>query len=207
MTTKAVSPPGPTTIPVILTPRLLLTILPPSEAPRLVAYATENADHLTPWEPPPPPGYYTEAFWTGRLERNREELERDQSLRLTLTVRHDPEGPILGHCNFNQFVRGAFQACILGYSLDHRFVGQGIMTEALKGAIAYVFGTLGFHRIMANHLPTNERSGRLLRRLGFIPEGYARDYVFINGAWRDHVLTALTNPAPADPPLSSNPRG
>jgi ribosomal-protein-alanine N-acetyltransferase len=29
-----------------------------------------------------------------------------------------------------------------------------------------------------------------LRALGFTVEGYARDYLFIDGAWRDHVLTA-----------------
>jgi ribosomal-protein-alanine N-acetyltransferase len=49
---------------------------------------------------------------------------------------------------------------------------------------------------MANYRPENERSGRLLQRLGFAREGYARDYLFIDGAWRDHVLTSLTTPRP-----------
>jgi ribosomal-protein-alanine N-acetyltransferase len=70
------------------------------------------------------------------------------------------------------------------------------MQEALTGAIAYVFDELRLHRIMANYMPINERSGRLLRRLGFVVEGYARDYLFIAGGWRDHVLTALVNPKP-----------
>jgi len=33
----------------------------------------------------------------------------------------------------------------------------------------------------------------VLRRLGFVPQGYARDYLRIDGEWRDHVLTALVN--------------
>jgi ribosomal-protein-alanine N-acetyltransferase len=33
-----------------------------------------------------------------------------------------------------------------------------------------------------------------LQRLGFRVEGLARNYLYINGAWRDHVLTALTYP-------------
>lgn len=37
-------------------------------------------------------------------------------------------------------------------------------------------------------------SARLLERLGFVKEGYAREYLHIDGAWRDHVLTARTNP-------------
>lgn len=49
------------------------------------------------------------------------------------------------------------------------------------------------HRIMAAYLPYNQRSGKLLKRLGFIVEGYARDYLTIDGQWQDHILTSLTN--------------
>ena len=60
---------------------------------------------------------------------------------------------------------------------------------------------------MANYMPINERSGRLLRSLGFQVEGYARDYLYVGGAWRDHVLTALTNPNPDfSPAAPASPR-
>jgi ribosomal-protein-alanine N-acetyltransferase len=49
-------------------------------------------------------------------------------------------------------------------------------------------------RIMANYAPANGRSGSALRRLGFIPDGYARDDLRLDGDWRDHVLTALISP-------------
>ena len=75
------------------------------------------------------------------------------------------------------------------------------MSEALGAGIGHIFGPLALHRIMANYLPTNERSGRLLRRLGFVVEGFARDYLYIDGAWRDHILTALTSPDATPPKL------
>jgi len=73
------------------------------------------------------------------------------------------------------------------------FQGQGLMYEALQCAIGFVFGELGLHRVMANYRPENERSHRLLRRLGFEQEGHARAYLHIDGHWRDHVLTSLIN--------------
>ncbi|EFE23404.1 hypothetical protein EDWATA_01566, partial [Edwardsiella tarda ATCC 23685] len=45
-----------------------------------------------------------------------------------------------------------------------------------------------------NYMPHNQRSGALLQRLGFEKEGYAKNYLLINGKWQDHVLTALTTP-------------
>jgi ribosomal-protein-alanine N-acetyltransferase len=181
------------------TERLVLTILEPSSAARLVAYAVDNKAHLDPWEPPRPEGFYTEGYWRRRLEQNLDEHARDQSLRLTILRKSDLGGPILGHANLSNFVRGAFQACHLGYSIDRRVEGRGIMHEALVALTLHAFGPLELDRVMANYVPTNERSGRLLRRLGFTVEGYARDYLFIGGAWRDHVLTSCTNAAPAEP--------
>ena len=117
-----------------------------------------------------------------------------------------PDGPVVGLANFTQIVRGAFMACSLGYSIDEDRQGQGLMRETLEHAIAYVFDELGLHRVQASYLPTNERSGGLLRRLGFVVEGYARDYIYINGAWRDHVLTARTNPRGGTPRLQHHAR-
>lgn len=68
------------------------------------------------------------------------------------------------------------------------------MHEALEAGLAWAFGELDLHRVMANHLPRNQRSARLLQRLGFEREGYARDYLRIAGQWEDHVLTAKIRP-------------
>jgi ribosomal-protein-alanine N-acetyltransferase len=108
---------------------------------------------------------------------------------------HAPlEAPIVGTCNYTNVVRGPFLACNLGYQVARSHQGRGFMSEALRATNAFVFAEMRLHRIMANYRPENERSARLLERLGFAREGLARDYLFIDGEWRDHVLTALVNP-------------
>ena len=106
-----------------------------------------------------------------------------------------PDGEqMIGACNFSGIIRGAFQACYLGYHIDEAHQGQGLMQEALEAGIGYMFDSQNLHRIMANYIPGNDRSARLLERLGFEREGYAKAYLNIAGRWQDHVLTALVNP-------------
>jgi len=68
------------------------------------------------------------------------------------------------------------------------------MTEILQASIAYMFETVGLNRVMASYMPVNKASGRVLEKLGFEREGYARKYLKIAGNWEDHVLTSLINP-------------
>jgi ribosomal-protein-alanine N-acetyltransferase len=53
-------------------------------------------------------------------------------------------------------------------------------------------------------MPANTRSARLLEKLGFEKEGFARRYLYINGRWEDHVLTSLINPNGADRVIDSD---
>ena len=62
------------------------------------------------------------------------------------------------------------------------------MYAALEPAIRQMIRLHGLHRIMATHLPQNLRCARLLRKLGFVVEGYARDFILMNGRWADVVL-------------------
>lgn len=179
----------------LVTSRLVLEVPEPEAAPLVADYFLRNKDHLRRWEPPRPDGFTTEAFWRERLAQSRIEMLQEQAVRFFLLR----EGRVVGAANFTNIVRGPFQACFLGYQIDGQLEGQGYMSEALRAAIAWVFSELGLHRIMANHLPENVRSGALLKKLGFAVEGYARDYLYIDGAWRDHVLTALTNHAKKQP--------
>jgi ribosomal-protein-alanine N-acetyltransferase len=65
------------------------------------------------------------------------------------------------------------------------------MTRAVRAAAGYAFETLRLRRIEAACVPNNVPSTRLLETVGFRREGYARQYLCINGVWQDHLLFAL----------------
>ncbi len=113
---------------------------------------------------------------------------------MCLSILDRQETEVMGVCNYTNIIRGTFQACHLGYALAEKYQGQGIMQEALREANRYMFEELHLHRIMANYMPRNERSGRLLEKLGFRIEGKAEKLLKINGRWEDHIMTSLINP-------------
>lgn len=181
------------------TPRLVVRVAQEADVPSIVRYYRDNREHLRPWEPVRPDSFFQPEFWRARVRRDRHECLSDQSLRLFLFQRQRPEH-VAGVANFTQFVRGASHSCVLGYNLAADVEGQGLMREALQAALAHLFGPARMHRVQAGYMPHNRRSGALLRRLGFVVEGYARDYLMIAGRWEDHVIASLTNPDWTGPP-------
>lgn len=198
----------PRLLPELQTTRLTVRLARPGMQVAMVSFLEQNyVGHLDRWSPPPVPDFFSEAFWAERLAAALDDYAADRAVRFVLQPLGSPvDGPVLGTCNYTNIVRGAFQACHLGYQVARAHQGQGLMAEALRASNAFMFDTLRMHRIMANFRPENERSGRLLQRLGFRQEGLARDYLFIDGAWRDHVLTSLVSPSYRDEWIT-RPRG
>jgi ribosomal-protein-alanine N-acetyltransferase len=64
------------------------------------------------------------------------------------------------------------------------------MGAAVRALLPFAFGALRLHRIEAACIPTNTASIRLLEKTGFQREGYARQYLCIDGIWQDHLLYA-----------------
>lgn len=180
-------------LPRLVTERLVLSVPGPADLERVIAFTSRNQSHFARYTPPPE-DEPLEAVLRRRVETAEPLYHGGRGLLLILASRAEPRGPVLGDVHFSNVVRGALHACYLGYKIDEAAEGKGLMAEALRAAIGHAFDVMRLHRVMANYQPDNERSGRLLARLGFVVEGYARDYLHIGGAWRDHVLTALTNP-------------
>ncbi|WP_409422008.1 GNAT family N-acetyltransferase [Pseudaeromonas sp. ZJS20] len=174
---------------IIHTHRTRLEIPSPQEAQLMLDYQLANRDHLAPWEPQRAADYYQLAYWQQQLATWAEAFITGQEYHfIALTP---DRGRLLGVCHFTGLQHGAFEACYLGYSIAKEQEGQGLMREIVQAAIGYLFEETSLQRIMANYMPSNARSGRLLRRLGFEREGYARRYLKIAGHWQDHLLTAL----------------
>jgi ribosomal-protein-alanine N-acetyltransferase len=170
---------------------LNLAVLSPDQAQLESDFQLSNLAHLAPWSPQRPDDYYTPEQVRLRLEQQATAFETGNAVHFAML---DPvSGKMIGTCNFTGIIRGAFQACFLGYALAESHQGRGLMHEALETGIGYMFDELKLHRIMANYLPENARSARVLERLGFEREGFAKAYLNIAGKWQDHVLTALVN--------------
>lgn len=163
------------------------------DVPSLAALLRENREFLAPWQPLRPDSYFTEA---GQREAVETVLAQQTSGSAVPLVILDGAGAVAGALTIASIIRGAFQSCSVGYWLTQEAQGQGLATCALHEAGELAFGDLLLHRIQAETLKHNERSQRVLQRVGFEKYGEARSYMHIAGEWQDNVLYQLLTPSP-----------
>jgi ribosomal-protein-alanine N-acetyltransferase len=171
---------------------IILRTAEPTDGQLISDYFIANRVHLKQWEPRREDAFFSESGWTQRLIKLNE-LHR-MGLGYYLIIIDSESGEMLGTVSFSNISRFPFHACNLGYSLGENAQGRGVMTRALKMAVNYMFSIQNIHRIMAGYMPRNQRSEAVLNRLGFKQEGFAEDYLLIDGRWEDHNLTSLINP-------------
>lgn len=159
------------------------------EPRELVSFYTRNRDLLQESMPLRSLDFYEEDYWESKIFDYRQSFMNGKSVCFILKSANQTIGII----NFDQIIYGAFLSCYLGYALDEKYQGKGIMFKSLQFAMNYVTDELGLNRIMANYVPENYRSAKLLHKLGFEREGYARKYLKLNGVWKDHILTGFIN--------------
>jgi ribosomal-protein-alanine N-acetyltransferase len=149
----------------------------------------KSREFLTPWEPIWPADDLTRGAFRRRLRRQQEEIARDESF--AFLIFQDHSHLLLGGITIGGIRRGVAQAASLGYWMGAPHAGKGHMTRAVGVVAAFGFSTLRLHRLEAACIPENAASAKLLERNGFQREGFARAYLCINGAWRDHYLFGL----------------
>ena len=176
------------------------------DGPTWVSIRRHNVDWLRPWEATAPgarlaaPGAHPDglgvvpeiptslATFVTMTRRLRREARRGRGLPFALCYR----GELVGQLNVGGIVRGSLHSAHLGYWIDSRVAGRGVMPLAVALATDHCFGVLGLHRIEVNIRPENTASRRVVEKLGFRDEGVRERFLHIAGDWRDHVSYALT---------------
>jgi ribosomal-protein-alanine N-acetyltransferase len=163
-------------------------------APQMADYAEWSAlreasrDFLKPWEPTWPADDLTRSAFRRRIKRYSEDQRGDMAYPFFVFRRSD--GHLVGGLTLANVRRGCAQAASLGYWMGQAYARQGLMSAAVSTVLPFAFSTLRLHRVEAACVPGNGASIRLLEKTGFRHEGFARQYLCIDGIWQDHLLFA-----------------
>lgn len=153
-----------------------------------------NRRWLEPWDGAPeraPRGRWHErhspAAFTALLRTLRREARAGRAFPFAVTY----DGRLVGQVTVGSVVRGAFDSASVGYWVDEGVAGRGIAPTAVALAVDHAFDVAGLHRVEIVIRPENRPSLRVAEKLGFRAEGRHERYLFIDGAWRDHLAFAL----------------
>jgi len=79
----------------------------------------------------------------------------------------------------------------IGYALKPEYWGKGYMYETINKMVKFGFENMKFHSIEANVNPENEKSKRVLERIGFKKEAYFRENYLFNNKFLDSIIYSL----------------
>lgn len=160
-----------------------------------------NRDWLAEWEATLPPGGRPgPASFRDFVRMMTRQARRGEALPWLVWVDPNAEGDwrVAGQLTVSPIHYGSANSATLGYWIDQDFAGRGIIPTAVALATDFCFAELGLHRIEIAIRPENDKSLRVVEKLGFRHEGRRRAFLHINGAWRDHEIFAmLAEEAPA----------
>lgn len=158
--------------------------------PAWTALRETSRRHLTAWEPDWRDDEMTAKAFRARLRAWRREKRQGGAVPLLIIRRSDDA--LIGGVTLTNIRLGASRSASIGYWIGKPFVRNGYARAAISAVLEHAFTTLGLNRLEAACQPENVASRTLLENVGFVNEGIARDYLFINGGWRDHLLFAIT---------------
>ena len=177
----------------LVTTHCRLRLPHPNDSHSIQRYYWNNAAFFKAWLPT----YVARRFEVDFIKEHTTQLLKQylEGETLPLLVLGRRSNRLLGRINYTKIHRGNLQACFVGYQMNEEDRGKGLMVEAVAASNQYVFEYLKLHRINAYVMPHNQASIRVVEKLGFKKEGLSERVLNIDGAWRDHYLYALINPA------------
>lgn len=147
--------------------------------------------HLEPWEPVAEVNWelrHSVTSWPSICSGLRSEARKGRMLPYAIEL----DGEFCGQLTIGNVTHGALRSAWIGYWVAREFTGGGVATAALAMGLDHGFGKVMLHRIEATVRPENAPSRRVLAKAGFREEGLLKRYLEVDGAWRDHLLVALT---------------
>ncbi|MEH0108267.1 GNAT family protein [Tersicoccus sp. MR15.9] len=153
---------------------------------------SRNAQWLGPWEASnPEPGGALPSF-RQMVAALKSQARAGTGLPFLITETRDDVPRLVGQLTVSSITYGSLMGATLGYWVDQASAGRGIAPTAVALATDHCFRHLGLHRMEINIRPENDRSLRVVQKLGFRDEGLRRAYLHIDGRWADHRSFALT---------------
>ena len=141
-----------------------------------------NHDHLLPWLPWA--DFYhnlsdMQKFTTGQIE----DFDAGRIFGYDIFYKGNFAGSIDAH-----EVSEQHHYCYIGYWLDKKYTGKGIMTRSASALADYCFDKLGMHRVTIDAAPENEASVAVAKRLGFPFEARLKEEQCLGGKYYDTVM-------------------
>lgn len=148
-------------------------------------------DHLEPWEPTTEldwPVRHAVSWWPATYSSMRAEARHGRMLPYAIEV----DGRFRGQLTIGNVTHGALRSAWIGYWVSREVIGGGVATGALALGLDHCFNGVMLHRVEATVRPENAASRAVLDKVGFREEGVLKRYLDVDGAWRDHLLMAMT---------------
>ncbi|ANU11715.1 ribosomal-protein-alanine N-acetyltransferase-like protein [Planococcus antarcticus DSM 14505] len=159
------------------------------DAGEMVQLLLRNRDYWSVYEPRHRDSYFSTAV---QREKIRESVYQARENReYSVGIYEHATNKLIGHISLYSVKRMPFLSALVGYSIDEAYIGKGVATEAVKLMTVFGFEQLRLHRIEAYVSPENEGSIRVLEKTGFSREGLLKEFLYINGEWKDHFYYAM----------------
>lgn len=168
---------------------IFIRFLDELDADAQCALNIRNKDFFQEYSPVVEDNYYTVEWQRESLKKCIQQREKDEAFSFGIFIKDTEQ--LIGNISLYAVRRGPIQRCMVGYSLDKQYNGNGYMTEAIRLVVEFAFNELLLHRIEAGAMPHNIGSISVLEKANFCKEGIAKMSVKINGKWEDHQMFAI----------------
>ena len=169
--------------------KIFIRFFEDTDAEALLDLHLRNSEFFQKYSPTFDDDFYTIDSTRKYISDSVKQREEDKAYSFGICLKDN--GKLVGDISIFHIFRGSLQKCLIGYSLDKQYNGNGYTTEAVSLIVEFAFNELHLHRVEAGVMLSNIGSMRVLEKSGFHREGIEQKGVKINGQWQDHQIFAI----------------